>query len=201
MPDKEGAIFFDWDFEYEGESFVSVLPVDVGDTIVLPNVSDIAEFGVSPPRGYDLEGWRKTGGGLYAPGASYTITEQRTNMTAQWHNPAFDLIPPVTNRLSGKSRMTYEGMNRITTNINKVRGLLVASGYTPGGSNCPKTSWTQNDIITSADWTAILSALSGACSAIDYTPETEPTSAMTYQNINNVESITVYIHEYLLAGN
>lgn len=110
-------------------------------------------------------------------------------------------ITPVTDRQTGLSRMTYEDMNRITTNINKVRWLLVASGYTPGGSDCPKTSWTQNDIITAEDWSAILSALSGACTPIEYVPETEPTSAMTYQNINNVESITVYIHEYLLAGN
>lgn len=104
-------------------------------------------------------------------------------------------IQPVTDRLNGSARMTYIDMNRITGNLAFLYDFIREQGVTPAGSPYSKTNWTQNDIITTAEWTELLTCLTNVCAAVNYTPDTAPTSAMTYTNINNVEKIELVVYE------
>lgn len=104
-------------------------------------------------------------------------------------------IEPVTNRASGSARMTYKDMNRITGNLVWLYDYLTAEGVTVSGSAYSKTNWTQNDIITVAEWNELLTCLGNVCTAIGYQPETNPTSTMSYTNINNVETIEHVCHD------
>lgn len=101
---------------------------------------------------------------------------------------------PVTTRSSGSERMTYEDMNRITENL-----AYLAEDYLPGLGfivQIPslKTTWANNDIITREDWAAILDAIEVMANAIvlEYTA---PSYAMTWDNINLVESLTNQIKD------
>ena len=104
-------------------------------------------------------------------------------------------ITPVTDRASGSARMTYKDMNRITGNLVWLYEYLTEQGVTVSGSAYSKTDWTQNDIVTVAQWTELLTCLSNVCSAIGYQPETNPTDTMSYTNINNVETIELVCHD------
>lgn len=102
---------------------------------------------------------------------------------------------PVTNRTSGSARMTYKDMNRITGNLVWLYDYLTEQGVTVEGSAYSKTTWTQNDIVTVAQWTELLTCLGAVCSAIGYQPEKAPTNTMSYTNINNVETIELIVHD------
>lgn len=104
-------------------------------------------------------------------------------------------IEPVTNRTSGSARMTYKDMNRITGNLVWLYDYLTEQGITVAGSAYSKTDWTQNDIITVAQWTELLTCLSNVCTAVGYQPEKAPTNTMSYTNINNVETIELIVHD------
>ena len=113
-------------------------------------------------------------------------------------------VTPVTNRTNGADRMSHNDMDRITGNINYLYDALTELGFTISGSKVSKDSWAWNDIITKSFWESMLTVLGKVCSAISYTPGTAPTNAMTYQNINNIESILLAVFEfanddYLLA--
>lgn len=103
-------------------------------------------------------------------------------------NP-YTWIEPVTNRSSGTDRMTYEDMNRITVNLAWLYAQCGEMGISVSGSIISKTNWIQNDIITIAEWSEILTCLDNVCDAIQFSKQTEPNNAMTYTNINNVERI------------
>ena len=102
-------------------------------------------------------------------------------------------ITPVTDRTSGSAMMTYEDMNRITGNIGYLYDLCQSEGITIAGSRISKTSWTQNDIITRANWSNLLTCLGNARSAVGYVA-TDPTYLMTWDNINEVEKQTQAIY-------
>lgn len=102
---------------------------------------------------------------------------------------------PVTNRTSGSARMTYKDMNRITGNLVWLYDYLTEQGVTVEGSAYSKTNWTQNDIVTVAQWTELLTCLSNVCTAVGYQPEKAPTNTMSYANINNVETIELIVHD------
>ena len=108
-------------------------------------------------------------------------------------------ITPVTDRQTGLSRMTYDDMNRITGNINYVYDLVASLGKTITGGKVSQTVWTQDDILTTTFWASMLDVLSNVCAAAEYTPAVTPTGAMEYQNINNIETITLYLYNYARA--
>lgn len=104
-------------------------------------------------------------------------------------------VTPVTNRTDGTWRMTYIDMNRITGNLDYLFNVLPGKGFRPAGETVKKTSWTQNDIITIDDWADILSVLGALAAAVSYTPDQDPDTMMSWDNINNVESITWEIYK------
>lgn len=99
-------------------------------------------------------------------------------------------ITPVTDRTDGSAMMTAVDMNRITGNIDYLFDYATAEGLSPSGSTVPKTSWTKNDIIERSFWEAMLTTLANICAAVEYVPETDPTNAMEFENINVVETIS-----------
>lgn len=107
-------------------------------------------------------------------------------------------ITPVTNRTNGSARMTHLDMNRITGNINFLYDYLTELGFTISGPKVSKDSWTYNDIISKTFWESMLTVLSNVCAAISYTPGTSPTNAMTYQNINIIESISLAVYDFAM---
>lgn len=112
--------------------------------------------------------------------------------------PTYTWQTPVTDRSSGEARMTVNDMNRITQNINYLREKGRSLGFVFGEStDTAKTSWIYNDIISVAQWKDILQALTGLARGVGYSYTTEPSNNMTYQNINNVESITLGVAERL----
>ena len=102
-------------------------------------------------------------------------------------------ITPVTDRTSGSAMMTYEDMNRITGNIGYLYDLCRSDGITIAGSRISKTEWTQNDIITRANWSNLLTCLGNARNAVGYVA-TDPTYLMTWDNINEVEKQTQAVY-------
>lgn len=99
-------------------------------------------------------------------------------------------ITPVTDRTDGSAMMTATDMSRITGNIAYLFDYATQEGHAPSGSTVTKTSWTINDIIERSFWEAMLTTLSNICEAVEYVPETDPTNAMEYENINVVETIS-----------
>lgn len=106
---------------------------------------------------------------------------------------------PVTERPSGAELMTYEDMNRITVNLAWLFQECKEQGITISGTVYPKRSWTQNDIITVSNWTQLLDRLANVYNAVAYIPATIPDNAMTYTNINQVETIELECYEILAA--
>lgn len=106
---------------------------------------------------------------------------------------------PVTERSSGAELMTYEDMNRITVNLAWLFQECKEQGITISGTVYPKRSWTQNDIVTVSNWTQLLDRLANVYNAVAYTPATIPDNAMTYTNINQVETIELECYEILAA--
>lgn len=114
--------------------------------------------------------------------------------------PTYTWQTPVTDRSSGEARMTVRDMNRITQNINYLRARGRGLGFVFGEStDTAKTSWIYNDIITVEEWEDIKQALKGLARGVGYTYPSSmaPDNRMTYQNINNVESITLGVAERL----
>lgn len=104
-------------------------------------------------------------------------------------------VTPVTDRTSGAARMTYLDMNRITGNLVWLYEECVRQGIAITGTPFPKTEWAQNDIIFGNvssirwNWYVVLSRLSNIYRAVGYAPSTVPNFDMTYENINNIETI------------
>ena len=106
-------------------------------------------------------------------------------------------VTPVTDRTDGSAMMTAVDMNRITGNIDYLFDYATAEGLSPSGSTVPKTSWTKNYIIERSTWEATLETLSNLCECVEYIPETDPTNAMEFENINNVEQISLNLYNII----
>lgn len=103
-------------------------------------------------------------------------------------------VTPVTDRTDGSAMMTATDMDRITGNIAYLFDYATQEGHAPSGSTVTKTSWTINDIIERSFWEAMLTTLANICEAVEYVPETDPTNAMEWENINHIEDITNRIY-------
>ena len=95
--------------------------------------------------------------------------------------------------------MTATDMDRITGNIDYLFDYATTEGLHPAGSTVSQTRWTKNDIITKAFWEEMLGVLSNICAAAQYNPLTSPDNQMTWDNINNVETISMNL--YYIIGN
>lgn len=106
---------------------------------------------------------------------------------------------PVTDRTDDTAMMAYGDMNRITENLAWLYEECVEQGLSISGSIISKTNWVNNDIITLAEWTEILTCLTNVCTAVSYTPSGTATNSMTWSNINLVEEIELGCYEILSA--
>ena len=106
---------------------------------------------------------------------------------------------PVTTRSSGSVRMSYEDMNRITTNLAWLFSQCGEMGISVSGSIISTTSWIRNDIITVAEWAEILTCLDNICDAIQYAKQIDPDNTMVYTNINTVEQIELDCYSVLAS--
>lgn len=86
---------------------------------------------------------------------------------------------------SETDRCTYDDMNRIAGNVNEICGTSLKADY------------TQNDVVTLAEWNAILSALDTLAATYEYTPDDEPDTSVTASNFNAVESYTLGLKEWI----
>ncbi len=109
-------------------------------------------------------------------------------------------IEPVTNRITG-ARMTYIDMNRITGNLDYLTADLSDFGKY-AGRTIAKTEWIRNDYVTRPDWKNILDVLEDVRIAIGMTesdypenPFPEANFSTGYENINNVEKLTLMAYE------
>lgn len=108
-------------------------------------------------------------------------------------------ITPITDRTSGLSRMQHSDMNRITGNLAWLYAECIEQGVAISGSIISKIEWTNNDIITLAEWTELLTCLTNICNAISYVPTTTPNNQMEWSNINLVETIENNCYEILAS--
>jgi hypothetical protein len=106
-------------------------------------------------------------------------------------------ITPVTDRTDGSAMMTATDMDRITGNIAYLFDYATQEGHAPSGSTVTKTSWTKNDIIERDFWEDMLETLANICAAVEYVPDTDPTNAMEFENINNVEQISFNLYNII----
>lgn len=106
-------------------------------------------------------------------------------------------VTPVTDRSDGSAMMTATDLSRITGNIDYLFDYATDEGYSPSGSGVSKTSWTINDTISKSFWESMLTVLANVCTAIGYVPEEGPTNVMGYENINNVETITLTAYHFI----
>ena len=104
-------------------------------------------------------------------------------------------ITPVTDRVQGAMH-TVTDQNRIAGNLDYLAGELTTHQlYT--GATVQKTTYTQNDYITVADWADILSVLEAMLDALALETEGTADDSTTYTNMNTVESLTLAIYDRL----
>lgn len=82
-------------------------------------------------------------------------------------------------------RCTYDDMNRIAGNVNYICGTSLKADY------------TQNDVITLAQWNAIITALDTLAASYDFTPADEPDTSTYSGNFNAVESYTLDLKNWI----
>lgn len=82
-------------------------------------------------------------------------------------------------------RCTYTDMNRIAGNVNYICSTSLKADY------------TQNDIVTLAEWNAIISALDTLAASYGYTPDDEPDTTTDAGNFNAVESYTLGLKNWI----
>lgn len=104
-------------------------------------------------------------------------------------------IEPVTNRTSSAWH-TLADQNRIAGNVDYLATELAAHQLYIGGT-IQKTTYTYNDYIETDDWTDILGVLESMRSALALESAGALTEAMTYDNMNAVESLTLRIYDRL----
>lgn len=102
---------------------------------------------------------------------------------------------PVTDRVQGAMH-TVTDQNRIAQNLDWLATELTSHQlYT--GSTVQKTTYTQNDYISTADWADILAVLDAMVDALALETEGTADDSTTYTNMNTVEDITLQIYDRL----
>lgn len=101
-------------------------------------------------------------------------------------------ITPVTNRTTGAIH-TATDQNRITGNLDYLTTVL-AEHSLYSGAVVSKTSYTINDYISTEEWANLLEVLDDLQEALSLSATEAASDAMTYQNMNVVESLTLQIY-------
>ncbi len=104
-------------------------------------------------------------------------------------------ITPITDRTTG-ARCTVTDMNRIAGNLDYLASELTTYQLY-SGATVQKTTYTNNDYVTVANWADILSVLNAMVDSLSLTISGTATNATMYDNFNVVESITLSIYERL----
>ena len=86
-------------------------------------------------------------------------------------------ITPKTDWLE-TDRCTYSDMNRIAGNVNEICGTSLKANY------------TQDDVVTLAEWQAIVSAIESKANEVGYVIIDGIGESVTADNFNAAESIT-----------
>ena len=102
-------------------------------------------------------------------------------------------IEPVTDRTSG-ARHTLTDQNRIAGNLDWL-ATETSARQLYSGPTITKTAYVYNDYIAVDEWANILEVLTALITALNVTTEETATDAMTYTNMNAVESLTLAVYE------
>ena len=101
-------------------------------------------------------------------------------------------ITPVTDRNSG-ARHTLPDQNRIAGNLDWL-ATETRSRQLYNGPAVTKSAYTYNDYMDVTYWPNLLEVLSALITALNLTTEGVATDAMTYDNMNTVESLTLAVY-------
>ena len=93
-------------------------------------------------------------------------------------------ITPKTDWLE-TDRCTYTDMNRIAGNVNEICETTLKANY------------TQDDVVTLAEWQAIISALETVALSVGYVPDETMTESVTADSYNAVEGVTLGLKEWI----
>ena len=102
-------------------------------------------------------------------------------------------ITPITDRTDG-ARHTLTDQNRIAGNLDWLTTETSARQLYSGPS-VTKTAYTYNDYMDVTYWPNLLEVLTALITALNVTAEETATDAMTWQNMNAVESLTLAVYE------
>ena len=102
-------------------------------------------------------------------------------------------ITPITDRTDG-ARHTLTDQNRIAGNLDWLV-TETRSHQLYSGPSVSKVTYTYNDYMDVTYWPNLLEVLTALITALNATTEETATDAMTYTNMNNVESLTLAVYE------
>ena len=102
-------------------------------------------------------------------------------------------ITPITDRTDG-ARHTLTDQNRIAGNLDWL-ATETSARQLYSGPTITKTAYVYNDYIAVDEWANILEVLTALITALNVTTEETATDAMTYTNMNAVESLTLAVYE------
>lgn len=102
-------------------------------------------------------------------------------------------ITPVTDRTDG-ARHTLTDQNRIAGNLDWLVTELTAHQLY-NGQTVDKVTYTHNDYISVTDWSNLLAVLSDLLTATSLEQTETVTDAMTWSNMNNLESLTLAVYD------
>lgn len=102
-------------------------------------------------------------------------------------------ITPITDRTDG-ARHTLTDQNRIAGNLDWLT-TETSARQLYSGPTITKTAYVHNDYIAVDEWANILEVLTALITALSVTTEETATDAMTYTNMNTVESLTLAVYE------
>lgn len=102
-------------------------------------------------------------------------------------------ITPITDRTDG-ARHTLSDQNRIAGNLDWL-ATETRSHQLYSGPSVTKSAYTHNDYMDVTYWPNLLEVLTALITALNVTTEETATDAMTWQNMNAVESLTLAVYE------
>lgn len=102
-------------------------------------------------------------------------------------------ITPITDRTDG-ARHTLTDQNRIAGNLDWL-ATGTRSHQLYSGPSVTKTAYTYNDYMDVTYWPNLLDVLTALQSALNIEATETATDAMTYANMNAVESLTLAVYE------
>lgn len=101
-------------------------------------------------------------------------------------------ITPVTDRVNGAWH-TLADQNRIAGNLDWL-ATETRSRQLYNGPAITKTAYVYNDYIAINEWANILEVLTALMNALNIEAAETATDAMTYENMNTVESLTLAVY-------